>query len=262
MKEELTFDDLAFIAGGHSAFQLLWSGVQLGVFNLLSKKPSIDIQEIADGLGIEHQPARILMVGLTSLRLVKKIDDDFVNSDIVERLLVSDSPENMIDVLGWQYHIVYPAEMDFLESLKTNSNVGLRNFEGTEDNLYARIAHNPKLEKVFHDAMSSLSNSANKLLAANVSFDEVSHMVDAGGGDGTNAITLAKANPNLKLTIFDAPSVCKRALENIAAAGLSDRISTHPGNFFETDFPAGIDAIIFGHMMTIWSAEKPRLPYL
>ena len=256
MKDELTFDDLALIAGGHSAFQLLWSGIQLGVFNLLSKTPSINLQKVADGIGIEHQPARILMVGLTTLRLVEKNGDTFTNSKIIEQLLVSDSPENMIDVLGWQYHIVYPAEMDFLESLKSHSNVGLRNFAGSEDNLYARLAHDPKLEKIFHDAMSSLSDSANKLLAANVSFDEVNHLVDAGGGDGTNAITLSKANPHLKLTVFDAPSVCERAIKNIEAAGLSNRIDTCPGDFFETDFPPGIDAIIFAHMMTIWSAEK------
>lgn len=256
MKSELTFDDLALIAGGHTAFQLLWSGVKLNVFNLLSKNPGLSREMIAKEIGIDLQPVRILLVGLTALRLIEKNGDEYKNSAIVDKLLVIDSPENMVEVLGWQRYIVYPGEMDFLESLKGNSNIGLRNFRGNEDNLYARLTHDSKLEKVFHDAMSSLSNSANKLLAASVDFSGIKHLVDAGGGDATNAITLAKANPHLKVTVFDAPTVCQRAEENILNARLSDRIGTCPGDFFETDFPAGVDGILFGHMMTIWSPEK------
>lgn len=256
MKKELTFDDLALIAGGHTAFQLLWSGVKLDLFNLLSKNNGLSSSEIAAELGLEAQPTRILIVGLTALRIIEQSDNKFFNAPLVEKLLVSDSPENMIDVLGWQYHIVYPGEMDFLDSLKANSNIGLRNFKGDEDNLYARLSHTPELEKIFHDAMRSLSSSANKLLAAHADLSDIKHLVDAGGGNAENAITLAKANPHLKITIFDAPTVCKRAEENIIDAGLTDRIDTHPGNFFETEFPSGIDCIFFGHMMTIWSPEK------
>lgn len=255
MNKELTFDDLALIAGGHTAFQLLWSGIQLNLFNVLSKKPGLSQAEIADELGIETQPARILLVGLTALRLIEKEEEKYRNAALVDKLLVAESPDNMIDVLGWQYHIVYPAEMDLLESLKANRNVGLRHFSGTEDNLYARLAHSPDLEKVFHEAMASLSSSANKLLVANVDLSDVKHLVDAGGGAAENAITLARANPHLTITIFDAPTVCLRAEENISSAGLSDRIHVYPGNFFETPFPSGIDCIFFGHMMTIWSPE-------
>jgi len=256
MKNELTFDELALIAGGHTAFQLLWSGIQLGLFDFLSRNPGKTKGEISKEIGLEPQPTRILLVGLATLRLIEKEGDYYKNSAIVNQLLVSDNPENMINVLGWQHYIVYPGEMDFLESLQANSNVGLRHFKGNEDNLYARLSHEPKLEKIFHNAMSSLSNSANKLLASSVNFNDIHHLVDAGGGDGTNAITLAKANPDLKLTIFDAPSVCNRAKQNITKENLSDRVNTYPGNFFETDFPPNIDAILFGHMMTIWSPQK------
>ncbi len=256
MKDELTFDQLALIAGGHTAFQLLWAGVNLGVFDNLSKSPGLESEEIGNAIGLEAQPTRILLTGLATLKLILKKEESYSNSTIVEELLTKQSPGNMIDVLGWQHHIVYPAEIDFLESLKANTNIGLRHFPGNEDNLYARIAHDPALEKTFQDAMSSLSGSANQLLAQKADFSSIKHLVDAGGGDGTNAIALAKAHPHLSLTVFDAPTVCAIARENIAQQGLSDRISTHEGNFFITDFPEGIDGIIFSHMMTIWSPER------
>jgi tRNA A58 N-methylase Trm61 len=104
--------------------------------------------------------------------------------------------------------------------------------------------------------MSSLSQSANALLIEKIDLRGLNHLVDAGGGDGTNAIALARANSHLRVTIFDAPSVCDIALGNIRAASLQDRVNTHPGNFFVDAFPTGIDAILFAHMLTIWSPEK------
>ena len=80
--------------------------------------------------------------------------------------------------------------------------------------------------------------------------------MDVGGGAGTNLIKLVSRFPSLKATVFDSPSVCKIAGENISKHGLSDRIDTHPGNLFETPYPAGPDTIIYCHMFTIYSPEK------
>jgi L-tyrosine C(3)-methyltransferase len=256
MKDELDFEGLALLAAGHSAFQLLWAGSRLGVFDLLSKKPGLTRASIAKEIGLREQPARVLLTGLTALRLIVKDSESYKNSTIAERILVRDSPESMVDVLGWQALIVYPGEMDFVESLRQGTNVGLRRFPGTEDNLYERLTHDPLLEKAFHDAMSALSKSANTLLAKMVDLSKIRHLVDAGGGDGTNAIALAQANAQLTVTIFDVPSVCVRAEDNIAKAGLRERIKTHSGDFFKRDFPQGIDCILFAHMLTIWSPEK------
>jgi L-tyrosine C(3)-methyltransferase len=256
MKDDLDIDGLALIAGGHTAFQLLWAGHQLGVFSALSKTPGMTRAQIATAVGLAPPPTRILLTGLAALRLILKEADAYRNSAIVEQLMGPDSPHNMADILGWQALIVYPGEMDFVESLRANTNVGLSRFAGTEDNLYQRLAREPQLEKVFHAAMSTLSRSANSILAASVDLSETEHLVDAGGGDATNALTLARAHPHLHVTVFDAPTVCQRAEANIAKAGMSMRVKTHPGNFFVNAFPKDIDAILFAHMLTIWSAEK------
>ena len=256
MKDDLDFEGLALLAAGHSAFQLLWAGSQLGVFGLLSKKPGLARADIAKEIGLQPQPARILLTGLTALRLIIKDGESYKNSEIAQRILVRDSPESMVDVLGWQALIVYPGELDFVDSLRQGTNVGLRRFPGTENNLYEKLAHDPLLEKAFHDAMSALSKSANALLVKMVDLSKVRHLVDAGGGDGTNAITLARENAQLMVTIFDAPSVCARAQDNIVTAGLGERVKTYSGDFFKRDFPQDIDCILFAHMLTIWSPEK------
>ena len=78
----------------------------------------------------------------------------------------------------------------------------------------------------------------------------------SGGGNGTNIIALARKYPHLKATVFDSPSVCNIARENIKKAGLGKRLDATPGNCFIDPFPPGADCLLFGHFFTIWSEER------
>ncbi|WP_295438485.1 methyltransferase [uncultured Thiodictyon sp.] len=258
MSNKTVFDleRLALIAQGHSAFQLLWAGAELKLYDTLCGSPGLSPGAIGEALGLAEYPCRVLLVGLTALGVVEKRGDAYFNADLTERLLVSGQPESFTPVLGWQAHIVYPGLQDFLESLRAGTNLGLARFPGEGTTLYQRLVAHPALEQVFQDAMSALSNQANRHLLAGYDFSRFSHLVDAGGGDGTNAIAIARHYPDLKVTIFESPSVCEIAARNVAAAGLADRVFTHPGDFWTDPFPCGIDAILFCHMFTIWSMER------
>ena len=41
---------LALIAGGHNAFQLLWAGVELELFTLLSQEPGLSLEQLSEKL--------------------------------------------------------------------------------------------------------------------------------------------------------------------------------------------------------------------
>jgi len=252
---ELDFDGFMLIMQGHAAFQLLWAGTQLGLFTLLSRQPGSTSQEIGAALHLEARPTSVLLTGLTALRLVQKDDGGYRNAPIAQQFLIPGHRDCVVDVLGWQQHIVYPCAADLVESLRGDTNAGLKHIPGRGDTLYARISENPALERVFHDAMSAISNSANEMLAERMDLSDVRHLVDAGGGDGTNAIRLVRHHPRLRVTIFDSPSVCRLAEQNIQRAGLSDRIATFPGDLFHDAFPRDVDCILFAHMMTIWSLD-------
>jgi len=260
MVKELDFEKLVLIAGGHSAFQLLWAGVELGVYDLLASKPDRPLDEVATALGLSPQPARILMVGLTALGIVIRSPEGlYSNAALTDARLVKGRPGYAAPILGWQAHIVYPGMQDFVASVKQNRNVGLERFEGSEPTLYQRLTHNKPLQKVFQDAMSSLSKQANSFLPAAMDFGKYKQVVDAGGGDGTNAMAIANRYPAVKTCVFDSASVCEHARQNILQAGMADRVSTWPGNFFSDPFPAGTDCIVYCHILTIWSMENNRI---
>lgn len=106
--------------------------------------------------------------------------------------------------------------------------------------------------------MSGLSKQANTFLPGAVDFGRYKHVVDAGGGDGTNAMAIASRHPGTRASVFDSPSVCEIAERNIDAAGLSDRVSAWRGDFFVDPLPPGADCVVFCHILTIWSMEKNR----
>lgn len=255
---ELDWERLVLIAGGHTAFQLLWAGVELGLYDKLSARPSQTLEQLAQSLGLERQPARILLIGLTALGVIRLEKGAYCNAKVTEDRMVSGKPGYVAPILGWQAHIVYPGMMDFVASLKENRNVGLGRFAGSEPTLYERLTHDKQLEKVFQDSMSGLSRQANQFLPKAMDFGRYRHVVDAGGGDGTNAMAIARAYPNLKASVFDSASVCEHARKNIAEAGMSGRVGTWEGNFFDAPFPPGTDCVVYCHILTIWSMERNR----
>jgi len=244
------------ILGGHIYFQTLSAAVQFDLFGLLKKHGELTLAEIAERLGIELKPARILLLGCTTLGLLNKSGHNYSNTELSDRLLVPDAPGNAVPIIKWQHFISYRAMYWFYGALKENRNVGLKELPGAEPTLYQRLAHAPELEKVFQDAMEAISVQANELLAQYVDLSDVRHLVDVGGGNGANVIAIARRYPRLRATVFDSPSVCRIADENIRAAGLSDRLATHPGNCFLDPFPPGADCLLFGHFFPIWSEEQ------
>jgi len=106
--------------------------------------------------------------------------------------------------------------------------------------------------------MSSLSRTANAMLVKELDLGGVHHLVDAGGGDGTNAMVIARAFKDLRVTVFDSETVCGLAKANIEEAQMSDRVDTRAGNFFTDPLPGDTDAVLLAHIMTIWSPAENR----
>jgi hypothetical protein len=137
------------VFGGHIFFETLYAAVKFNLFDILKQRPGLDVTEIAQALGIAEQPARILLLGLTSTKLLVKKNHKYHNSHLSKRLFVSASPKNIIPYVLLEHHGMYKAMPHFYESLKQNRNIGLSEFKGDEPTFYQRLAHDPDLEKIF-----------------------------------------------------------------------------------------------------------------
>jgi ubiquinone/menaquinone biosynthesis C-methylase UbiE len=254
-EDSLTMEDLGLLLFGHSAFQYLNAGCELGVFEILSNSPGLTKRELEEHLKLQPQPTRCLLFGLTALKLIVKLGNSYRNSATIERFFADGKWKEFKDTVRFEARIVYLGQADFVDSLRQNTNVGLRHIPGKSKNLYERFGESSELQNVFYEYMSSWSRLANPLLLEHVDFSRMRNVVDVGGGDATNAIAIAEAYPDLKITLLDIPPNCELARRRIAARSLSDRISVVEGDMFVNEFPSGYDCFMFIHQLVIWPLE-------
>jgi hypothetical protein len=253
---QLSMDGLLMIAFGQAAFQYLNAGCSLGVFALLKSDPGITLGDLASRCGLSVQSARRLCFGLVSLGLIREHSSSYFNAPLIEQMFAQDEWEVFTDLIAFHGEIVYAGETDFVASLKTDRNVGLRRIPGNGPTLYHRLAEVPKLQAIFYRYMHSWSNHAIPLLLNQFDFSPYRRVADICGGDATNAIALARAFPTVEtVTLVDLPGNASLALERIRDAGLESRITVHEADIFTQSFPRGHDCFLFIHVMVIWSLD-------
>lgn len=251
-------EELHEILLAHYRFQFLSAGFESGLFEALAEKPGLKKAEIAEKLGLAEQPARILLLGLTAFGLVRKDGDGYTNTAIVEPLTGDKDPVAKA-LVPYHQHITYKTMGWFWESLKADTNLGLKKVFGEESTtLYERIAVDPTLESAFHNAMGAFSATSSAELVKTLDLSPYTHVLDIGGGRAINATNIARRWPHLKITIIDLPTVAATANERLKAAGLDDRVKAVGLDAFSDEFPTGADCVLYSHFLEIWSGEQIR----
>jgi hypothetical protein len=111
--------------------------------------------------------------------------------------------------------------------------------------------------RLFLDAMTGLSVFNFRKLAEVFDFSRYETLCDVGGAAADLSICVARRHRKLRCISFDLPPVESIARENIAAAGLGERIRTVSGDFFEETLPRA-DVVTMGMILHDWSLERKK----
>jgi methyltransferase len=249
--------ELMLMLGGAGFFQAMVAAHELGLFRYLAAHPDTRQTAIAEALGLPPASVRVLLLACCAMRLVERTPaGEYHNAEWVSAAFTGERPSFTTVVEGFD-KLLYQPFSRLTESLRRGTNMGLECYPGPGTTLYERLSAHPALEAIFHAWMSNLSGAGlpERLVEA---LRGRTHVLDVGGGDGTNAVLLARAHPELRVTVLDLPSVCERAQARVTAAGLDGRISTHPCDIRTASFPEGADAILFSRIFNIYSEEQNR----
>ncbi|MEM7248180.1 MAG: methyltransferase [Acidobacteriota bacterium] len=123
--------------------------------------------------------------------------------------------------------------------------------------LFEELYAEPSRLEQFLGAMASLSAPNFELFAKQFDFGKHQTLTDAGGATGLLSCMVARENPHLRCTSFDLPPVEPIAKRCIEDAGLSDRVTTAAGNFFEDPLPKA-DVVTMGLILHDWNLEKKK----
>ncbi|CAJ1356032.1 unnamed protein product [Effrenium voratum] len=259
-----TLTELNSVIMGHAKTQIILAGSRLGLFEFLHKGQQTKTV-IEQALGLKRldgstRPIDALLLGTTSLglTLLDNRDKTYQNCPVIEALLVSGGWKTIADLIDLEGIIKYKGEFHYVESLKQDTNVGLQEWPGTADNLYARLPDTPGAQKIFYDLMNSFT-AYSVPCVSNVSAvaRSAKKMLDVGGGAGHGAIHMAKNFPNLELTLWDQHETVAIPKALIHSAGLDARIGLRAGSFLSDPWPdaKSHDAVLFMHQSVIWSKK-------
>jgi SAM-dependent methyltransferase len=249
------YEQFQLIANGPALFNAMVTGIELGLFTFLSRSPGASAAELEKHTGLAAHPLRVLLLGLCAGGLLERRAGGYHNGPAAEHFLATDAPDGWAPILlGWK-EIYYPAFQHMTEALRAGTNTALRDYEGDEPTLYQRLAHQPDLEAVLHRSMAAFTRGSLPGLLDDERIGAVRHLLDVGGGDGTTSRALAERYPRLTTTIFDLPSVVGLAAAQTPAE-LAGRVRVHGGDLFTDPFPPGADAVLFSHVLEVFSAEQ------
>ena len=219
------------VATGYMGTCVLLAALELNVFEEVSGK-SLTVQQISDALHLSSKPVERLLVALTSLGLLERADGKYSCSPETERYLVKSSASYFGDYYRFQVRECLMPDFIRLDEL-------IRQDRAIMSDNWSEFMNDAEKARIFILGQHSASHGAGRLMAGKFDFSGYRNMVDLGGGSGACSIAACTANPDLKSVIVDFPNVLKIAEEIIAQEGLSDRITTRPGDMTRDDWPQG-----------------------
>jgi 2-polyprenyl-3-methyl-5-hydroxy-6-metoxy-1,4-benzoquinol methylase len=243
------------LSTGFWASKTLAAASELDLFTRLSGTAGMKVEELAAALQLHPRPAEMLLTGCAALGLLRKKNGRYRNSPLSEEFLVEGKPYCF---RGWVQMLdrrLYAGWGELGRALRTNRPTTWD--PDKQKSLFDGI--DPGLLSVFYEAMHSLSSFTARALGRAVDFRRFRRLLDVGGGSGAYDIEICRLYPRLRATVYDLPPVCEVAAAKAAAAGLSDRVATAPGDFFaDPVFPAGHDVILLSMILHDWDEPKNR----
>lgn len=242
-------EDITSISMGFMKAQVLLTANKLDLFTRLSGKPLRD-EEIARALKTDLRATRILLNALVALGFLTKRDELYSNAPHSEEFLTRGRPYYIGDIL--RHHLtLYRRWLHLSEVLQSGRPV-------------ERGSAAERSEEETRDFILGMANNARiaaQKLALSLDLRGEQRLLDVGGGPGTYAIAFAQRNPRLTAVVFDLPNVLKITREQLAMAGLTDRISVQPGNYLQDDFGQGFTLVLFSNIIHSLGPEEIRLVF-
>src|SRR6266404_7286324 len=218
--------------------KVLLTAVEFGVFTKLGDR-RITGAELGAELGLHPRAISDFFDALVAMRFLEREGDGpsakYFNTPAGALYLDCRQPRYVGGIMVMLNARLFKFWHDLPEALRTGrpQNETKHGQKGVFEELYEEL---PRLEQ-FMGAMTGLSRINFEAFAAKFDFSPYKRLCDIGGATGLLCIEVAGKHSHLQCVSFDLPPVEPIARKHIAAAGLSNRVSTAAGDFFKEPLP-------------------------
>ncbi|WP_027359593.1 methyltransferase [Desulforegula conservatrix] len=229
-------EKLTALSGSYWQVCTIHASVKLGIFTSISDS-SESASDIAAKINSEPRATSMLLDACTSLGLLTKIDERYMNTEFSRNFLCSDKPSYMGYII-MHHHYIMDSWVRLDEAVKSGNPVR------------DRLGHkeDEKLES-FLMGMFNMASRLGPVIAPLIDLSKCRRLLDLGGGPGTYAIHFCLKNSNLAATVFDMPTTRPFAEKTITKFEMDERIDFEAGNFLSDPLPEGFDAVWMSHIL-------------
>jgi precorrin-6B methylase 2 len=225
---------------------VLAAAADLDVFSPLHEKP-MTAQALSSELGTDLRATAILLDALVAMEFLTKQGNDYSVPEDAAKLLTEKSANSVL-----------PMVRHLANCLRRWAALAGVTQTGKPVERTASTRGQAADQADFIGAMHNFSGPIAAEVVGKLQPLKFNHLLDIGGASGTWTIAFLRTVPEAKATLFDFPPVISMAEKRIAEAGLSDRVSLVPGDFYADDLPDGADLAWLGAICHQNSREQNR----
>jgi hypothetical protein len=224
---------------------------RLGVADLIAKGAKTS-GEIAKRTGAHEPSLRRLLRALVTIGVCRQVGNGEFELTALGSTLAGAAGGSLKAWALFEGEAVLRSWTGLLDSIRTGKPAaemaGLRSG-------FELIAHNPRLMKMFNEAMAAFTRMVMPAVLCAYDFSNVGRLIDVGGGHGQLLCAILNAYTHLRGVVFDLPDCAEGARQQLAAAGVGDRGEFISGSFFEP-VPEGADALILKNILHDWDDDR------
>jgi precorrin-6B methylase 2 len=233
----------------------LLSAVGLGLFSELASSGPLDAEGLREALDLHPRSARDFFDALVALGMLQREDGLYSNTPETDLFLDRAKPTYVGGLLEMFEMRLYGFWSSLTEGLRTGEP---QNEAKTGGNLFEAIYSDPNILRGFLKAMTASSVAPAMVMASTFPWDRYETVIDIGCAEGCVPVQVALAHDHMSGGGFDLAVVQPFFDEYVAAAGLSDRLSFQPGDFFEDPLPSA-DVLVMGRILHDWDLDEKRM---
>ena len=233
----------------------MFTALRLGVFDALERRPQT-VDALAAEMKLDADALGRLLNGCVALRLLERQDQQFRNTPVASKYLVSASPETLTGYIAYSDQSLYSLWAHLEDAVREGTNRWAQTF-GSRDALFDYYFRDPAATASFLGGMHGLGLLTSPRVVRAFDLSRFTHLVDVGGATGHLAIAACEAFPNLRATVFDLPQIEPFARAYLARSAVSAPVEFLSGDFFTDALPPG-DLYVLGRILHDWSDEKIR----
>jgi O-methyltransferase domain/Dimerisation domain len=242
------FVELLTLVRGYQQSRAITVAAELGIADLLRDGPR-GVDDLAAATSTDAPALYRLLRALAAIGVfIEQAGHRFALSPMGE-FLRRDHPLSMdpaARMFGADYQ--WRAWGALRHSVETGENAAIHAL-GTDVWEYRR--RHPEQGEVFDATMRTLSAGDNPGLLAAHDFGRYALVADIGGGTGAVLAAVLTAHPDLRGILFDQPHVVADAGGVLREAGVADRVTVVPGDFF-AGVPRGANAYLLVRVLHDW----------